>query len=305
MDIKDDYIDLNTPGAFTSASGYAKNSLNYRTPSTIRKKLSQIPAYRLHFPTPKRFRRRRVYVSGIDKQWTMDLLDMRKVYKSNFYKKYILVVVDVFSKHAWLEPLKSKNADNVLFAFKNVLKRSKRVCTLLQTDEGTEFYNKKMKKYLQEKSIKHFSTQSPTKCCIAERFIRTISNLIARYMTHFQTKRFIHKLKGFEYQYNNSYHNSIKMKPVDVNKDNEMQVWNNLYGKVLPKAKQHFNVGDVVLKIKRKSIFEKGHSNTFESESYIISKVKNTNPITYSISNQLGVKQKGSFYNQELFKVHV
>jgi len=305
MDIHHDYIDLSTPGAFTSASGYAKNSENYSTPSNIRKKLSHIEAYRLHFPTPHRFRRRRVYVSGIDKQWTMDLLDIRKVYRSNYYKKYILVVVDVFSKHAWLEPLKTKNADNVLNAFKNVIKRSKRVCNALQTDEGLEFYNRKMKKFLKERNIVHFSTASTTKCCIAERFIRTISLIIARYMTHHQTKRFINKLKDFEYQYNNSFHRSIKMKPVQVNKYNEFKVWYTLYGKPLPKPKPHFKVGDEVLKIKRKSIFEKGHAPTFEPRPYYIHEVKNTNPPTYIVSSREGVLQKGTYYRQELFKIHV
>jgi hypothetical protein len=298
-----EYTNLRAPGAYSSLSGFIKSSKNKnQVPEVVENALRQIPGYRLHVPVPRKFKRRRVYVSGIDDQWAIDLLDMRKWSKSNYNKNYILCVVDVFSKMAWMEALKDKTMESVVAALEKVIKRTKRVCENLQSDEGTEFLNQKMKKLTAKHNINHFVVYSPMKCCIAERFFRTIGQKISRYMTQNKTKRFINKLTNFEFLYNNSYHRSIKMKPIEVNKSNEMDVWHNLFGneKIPKKIKLHFKIGDSVRKMRVKTIFEKGYSSYFEDDVYYIHEIKESNPPMYYLRTADGKAIKGGYYKQEL-----
>jgi len=303
-DIEKQYTNLRNPGAFSGRSGFIRNSKVKDYPPYVKKELTKIPAYTLHVRVPKRIKRRRVYTWGIDYQWQMDLLDIRKHSKSNYRKNYIVCVIDCFSKKAWIEAISHKTAEIVLITFKNIIKRSKRTCEHLQTDDGTEFFNAKMKAFCKEKDIIHFSVTTPMKASIAERFIRTISEKISRYMTHYKTKRFVHKLRDFERLYNNSYHRSIKMKPVQVSKDNEAEVWQNLYGQEPSQSKQKsFKVGDRVLKSRTKAIFEKGHSKFFDDKVHYIRAVVQSDPPLYFLKDESGKSIKRGYYRQEIQKI--
>jgi hypothetical protein len=205
---------------------------------------------------------------------------------------------------AYLEPLKNKCASSVVRAMEKVLERTKRKCIHLQSDEGTEFLNSKMKKFTLDNKINHFVVYSPMKCCIAERFFRTIGQKISRFMTEYNTKRFIDKISYFEFQYNHSFHRSIKMKPIQVNKDNEMDVWHTLYGseKTTKKQKVVFSVGDAVLRSRKKDLFEKGYSKYFEEDVYYIRAIKNSTPPMYYLSDEKGGKILGGYYKGELLR---
>jgi hypothetical protein len=300
------YRDLKQPGAFSSRSGFLKSNKNLiNDKELVEKALLGLRGYSLHVPVKKRFRRRRVYSPGIDNQWAIDLLDMRRWNRSNFGTNYILCVVDVFSKMAWMEAIKNKTAESVVAAMQNVVKRTNRKCVNLQSDEGLEFLNRKMKRFTLENEINHFVVYSPMKCCIAERFFRTIGQKISRYMTEYNTKRFIDKLHFFEFQYNHSYHRSIAMKPIEVNKENEMDVWHTLYGEKTKDKKPQkvtFKVGDAVLRSRKKSLFEKGYSKYFEETVYFIKSIKNTNPPMYVLCDDKGQVVKGAYYRGELLR---
>jgi len=301
------YRDLKVPGAFSSRTAFKKSlSESDYDKNEVEKALLGLRGYSLHVPVRKRFKRRRVYSPGIDDQWATDLLDMRRWNKSNYGTNFILCVVDVFSKMAFMEALKSKTSDSVVSAMKNILQRTGRSCRNLQSDEGLEFLNKKMKKFTTDNKINHFVVHSPMKCCIAERFFRTIAQKISRYMTEYNTKRFIDKLYYFEFQYNHSYHRSIKMKPIEVNKSSEMEVWHNLYGSDTRVTnnigKAVFKVGDAVLRSRNKSIFEKGYSKYFEESVYYIKSVKLSNPPMYFLCDAKGASVKGGYYRQELLR---
>lgn len=293
--------------AFTSTSTVksSKEGKKYDR-KTIDNVLRKIPANILHKPIRKKFPRRVVAVPTLNHQFGADLIEI-KYPKSNYNKKYILAVMDHFSRSAWLEALKTKTADEVLNAIKRIFKRTKRTCRLFQSDDGKEFINSKLRSYFETMKIKPFVTSSSTKCCLNERFNRTLGQRIARYLTHVKSKRFVHKLKDFERQYNASYHSTIKCAPNDVNESNVLTVWRNIYekkNKKLDKTRSDvFKVGDSVLIPRKKGLFEKGYAQNYGETVYTITVVKNTKPTTYILADVDGNVIKGGWYHQELVKV--
>ena len=154
------------------------------------------------------------------------------------------------------------------------------------------------KKWLQDNNIVMYSTNnSKGKSVIAERFIRTLNNKICKYMTAISKYVYINKLDDIVKEYNNKYHTSIKMKPVDV-KDNTYIDFKKEINDKNPK----FKVGDHVRISKYKNIFAKGYAPNWSEEIFVIKKVKNTVPWTYVINDLNGEEIIGTFYENELQK---
>ena len=125
--------------------------------------------YTLHKPRRRHFPTLPVMVFGIDEQWAADLIEVINIAKPNRGYRYLLTVVDVFSKYAWVEPVKTKSGQDMTTAFEQILKRSqRRQPHKLQTDDGKEFYNKYFQALMKRKNIHHFSTSGDTKACIVE-----------------------------------------------------------------------------------------------------------------------------------------
>jgi hypothetical protein len=230
----------------------------------------------------------RVYVHKIDEQWQADLVEMIPYSSHNDEYKYILTVIDVFSKYAWAIPLMSKTPDDVKQAFKTIFK-SGRKPKKIQTDDGMEFFGKSMRNYFKEENIGHFSTKSELKASVVERFNRTIKEKMWRCFTFRNNYRWIAVLDDLIHNYNTSYHRSIKMKPIEVTTDNEEIVWRNLFAISRKVTKPRFVTGDVVriTKYKRR-LFDKGYVPNWTEEEFVISKVFETNPPTYTISDMNG-----------------
>jgi len=298
----EDYVDLKNPTAFTSV--YKVNKTLGHDKSDVKKHLLNFDAYRLHHPAPKRFARRVVYSPFPNSTWGLDLaeIEIRRDSKSNYGKNYILVCIDFFDRHAWFEAIKYKRASDVLNAFKKIVERSGRKPEKLTSDYGREFDNKHFKEYCAENNIHQYFTNSPIKCSLCERIIKTIFSIIARYKTYYKTKRFVHKLRDFEYIYNNTYHRSIKTTPANVSDENYWDVYEALYGKIPKKQKPTLAVGTVVLKRNDKPIFTKGYAQTFDKDFYTITQVKDTNPPTYLIKGTDG-QLKRAFYRKELLPI--
>ena len=129
----------------------------------------------LHKPARKNYARRRVHMRGIDETWQADLVEMLPYARENNGCKYLLTVIDIFSKYAWAVPVKSKSGPDVTAAMQSVLVQG-RVPKNLHTDEGKEFYNVHFKDLMQRFDINHYSTHSNLKASICERFNRTLKN---------------------------------------------------------------------------------------------------------------------------------
>ena len=130
-------------------------------------------AEELHKPIIRKFQRRAVFVTGLDHTWGADLIVMPN--SDNNYKN-ILTVIDIFSKHAWAIPLKTKTNKELIKAFDIIFTTSNRKPQKLWTDQGTEFYGSEFQIYLMNKGIELYSTFSEFKSCIIERFNRTLKN---------------------------------------------------------------------------------------------------------------------------------
>ena len=206
------YRDPLKPGSLGGVTRFAKaNNITIRR---AREVLQRDLGYTLHKPRRRRFPTLPVMVYGIDEQWTADLIEVNNIAKYNRGYRYLLTVVDVFSKHAWVEPVKNKTGKTVTDAMTKILKRSEgRKPLNLQTDDGKEFYNKTFQELMKRKDIHHFSTSGDTKSSVIERFNRTLKQRMYRYFTSQNTLNFVPVLQDLVEGYNRSYHRSIKMAP--------------------------------------------------------------------------------------------
>ena len=97
--------------------------------------------------------------------------------------RFLLCVLDIFSKYAWVVPLKDKKGASIVNAFQSISKKSNRKLNKIWVDKGSEFYKNSFKKWLQDNDIVMYSTYNEGKSVVAERFIRTLKNKIYKYMT--------------------------------------------------------------------------------------------------------------------------
>ena len=213
--------------------------------------------------------------------------------------RFLLCVVDIFSKYAWVVPLKDKKGITIDKAFQSILKQSNRKTNKIWVGKGSEFYNAYFKKWLQDNDIVMYSTHNEGKSVAAERFIRTLKSKIYKYITSISKNVYINKLGDIVDEYNNTYHNTIKMKPTDV-KDN---TYINTSKKIHYKDPK-FKVGDRVRISKYKNIFDKRYMPNWSEEVFVIKKVKNTVPWTHVINDLNGEEIIGTFYEKELQKTN-
>ena len=252
-------------------------------------------ANELHKPIIRKFNKRKVYTSFKDNIWGVDLADMQLLSKFNKGFRFLLCVIDIFSKYAWVVPLKDKKGVSIVNAFQIILKESNRKPNKIWVDKGSEFYNGSFKKWLKDNDIEMYSTNNERKSVIAERFIKTLKNKIYKYITSISKNVYIDKLDYIVRKYNNTYHLSIKMKPVDV-KDNTYIDFKKKVNDKDPK----FKIGDHVRISKYKNIFAKGYMPNWSEEIFIINKIKNTVSWTYVLNDLNGENIIGMFYEKEL-----
>ena len=222
---------------------------------------------------------------------------MKLLSKYNKGIRFLLCVIDIFSKYAWVVPLKDKEGISIVKAFQSILKQSNRKLNKIWVDRGSEFYNAYFKKWLRDNDIVMYSTHNEGKSVVAERFIRTIKSKIYKYMTSISKNVYIDKLDDIVDKYNNTYHTTIKMKPIDV-KDN---TYINS-DKEINNKDTKFKVGDHVRISRYKNIFAKGYMSNWNEEVFVIKKVKNTVPWTYVIKDLNGEEITETFYEKELQK---
>lgn len=260
-------------------------------------------AYTLHKPVRHRFPRRKTYSKGINDLFQADLVDMQSLSKFNDGYRFILTVIDVFSKKAYAQPLKDKRASSLVQALKNVFDQTSIPVQFLQTDRGSEFLNHEVQAYLKEKNIKHYSSfNDEIKSAVIERWNRTLKTRMFRYFTHKNTNKWIDVLQDLVEAYNHTYHRSIKMSPADVNDANAELVAQRLYP-IKPTPKWKFNVGDSVRISREKQIFRKGYLPGWSEEIFTIESRNPTNPVTYKLKDLGSESINGSFYEPELQKV--
>ena len=219
---------------------------------------------------------------------------------NKFNRKFIFLIcaIDIYSKYAWVIPLKDEKRMTITYAFQKILNESKCNPNKKWIDKGSEFYNKSMKSWLEKNDIEMHLTRNEGKTVVAERFIRILKNKIYKYMTSVSKNVYIDKLDDIVTKYNSTYHSTIKMKPVDVKSNRYIDS-----RKEIDDKNPEFKIVNIVRILKYKNIFAKGYTTNWSEEVFVIKKVKNTVSWTYVISDLNEEKIIGIFYKKKLQKI--
>ena len=230
-------------------------------------------------------------------------MDISQFTKENKPYKYLLNIIDVFSRYVWVYPISSKSPEKVvpliILTVNEIKEKHPSAIIIFTSDSGSEFINKKMTEYTKENNIRHYTIVSknnryPTRTAIIERYNRSLWVLISKYCTSHNTLHFIDKLPNFTSNYNNKIHTTIKCKPYDVYYNNELPLST---GQKIVKLKN--KVGDIVRiihqikKFDKKSFEPKYSIQTYEIVNIIDNK--------YELKNlKSGVTLKKLFLEREL-----
>lgn len=260
----------------------------------------------LHKPARKNFERRKVIIRGFDDLWQIDLVEMGAYAAENKGYRYMLTVIDCFSKFAWAKELKTKTGVEVTKAMESIFNYGRQPKNI-QSDDGKEFFNKNFQDLMKKFKINHYSTFSVMKASIVERFNRTLKQHMWKSFSFQGSYKWLSILPKIILKYNDTVHRTIKMKPNCVRKSHEEELMRNVYNGGIDytklRNKRKFKVGDTVRISKYKHIFEKGYTPNWTTELFKIKKVQSTYPLTYLIEDYQNQSIKGGFYGYELQKV--
>ena len=233
----------------------------------------------------------------IDDIWSLDILDLKDYGpENNRGYRCVPVTIDNFSKFGWTVPIKNKNAQTIKDSFENILISSKRSPNLIETDRGKEFYNNIFQDFLNKNNIKLYSRNSSYGAVFAERFNRTIRDLLKKIVFEQGDAKWIDALPTITKQYNNRIHSSTKLTPIQASlKKNEGFVYKNLLDK-RKKVKPKFQINDIVRTADLKKTFSKGDTTNWSYKLYKITEIINDTLPSYKIDN---LKER---YNESLLK---
>ena len=215
--------------------------------------------------------------------------------------RYILCVIDIFSKMAYTRAIKKKSKFDMSLALDSIFSDLNYFPNTLITDEGLEFYNKDVQKVLLKYGMHHYSIKTKMKASVVERLNRTLKMRLERYFYQNKTKKWIDVLDQMTRNYNVTPHRSIGMTPKQVNDDNAKIIFDRLYPDINLPVIPRLAVGNLVRILKEKTMFEKGYKQNWSEEVYQIRKVKTVaGRVWYKISDLSGNKILGIKYYFEL-----
>ena len=263
--------------------------------------LKKQPTYTLHRQARKKYPTRHYVVHDIDEQWQADLAEVQDIADKNRGYRYILTVIDIFSRYAWARPLKSKRGGDVAAAFRDIF-REGRIPKRIQSDQGKEFENRFVRALFHEHNIELFSVKSAYKAAIVERFNRTLKHRLWRYFTSENKQEWTEVLQDAVHAYNHSVHRSIKRKPANVSADDVSDMRDEMSKRAKPpKGRDDIRVGETVRISKVKSIFDKGYLPNWTEEIFTVESINRKNkPFMYKLKDYNNEVIDGSFYRYEI-----
>ena len=268
------------------------------SPSEVREFLHSKTSYTRFTQVTRIFRRMRAFARLKNEIWCMDLAYAAKLAKDNNGVKYLLVRQDMFDRTLDAKGMKTKDSKETVKTFSEMItKRSRPKKTWV--DQGTVFAGE-FKKFCSAERIEIYSTMSETKAAFAERKIRSLKNILYRYMEDYGYK-YIHKLPQFIGTMSSRNNRSIDMKPNHVKNSDFMSI---LYSKPLSEYKNpKFGIGDRVRISKYDLPFRKGYKPQFTQEMSEIVAIATEKPPTYTIKDEQEEVIQGKFYEKELIRV--
>ena len=289
------YLDPSQPASFGGLDAVhravkekGKNKISRKQ---VQDWLNQQDVYTLHKPARRHYKRSSVFVPGIDAQFQADLVDVQNLSRYNKGYKYLLKCIDIFSKYAWVVPLKTKQGQELVKAFQTILSTGRKP-NKLQLEQGTEFLNRLFQNFLREKNI-DFRTLTSRK----EQWAQSVSG--RAFQPHIKMYKYFTAKNTLTY-----IDRSVKMKSSQVTKCDEAKVWDTLYGNDVDKhVRFKLQVGDHVWISKVKRMFETCYLPNFTEEIFTVYKRMVRQVPVYKLKDVAGEFLDGTFYEVELQKV--
>ena len=247
-----------------------------------------------------KFPRKKVIINHIDEIHSCDLVDMQKYSRMNKGYKYIFTNIDIFSKFAWAFPIKSKTIKDIKPCFQKIFKQRKP--KYIWSDQESAFFSKEMLKFFEDHNIKIYYTNSNLKSVIIERFNRSLRELMMKKFVKSNNTVWYNILPELIKTYNNRFHRTIEMKPINVNETNEKYIKNTVYNYDITNKKPKYKINDLVrISLKRRQLFDKPSGNIkWSEELFRIYKINKSNVITYQLKDMNDEVIKGQFCEKEL-----
>ncbi len=264
-DLKTNYTNAGHPIAFSGINNVYDYYKGLLSKDTIKNILSSAESYTLHREYHKG-QRNPSYSHFKRNQFQMDLVDIQELAPFNDNIRYLLAVIDTFTRYAWVRLLKDKRGDTVLQAFKSILQSAGGNPRTIVTDRGTEFFNKQFQAFCEQNNIKLYTPDSSIHAAYIERFNRSLQSLIYKYMSENETHRFIDKTNpdgtltnvfhNLMQTYNNRKHRMIGTSPFIAENDPsvhlDMRLRMSKYYENIKKKNKTLNIGDTVRIAKQK-----------------------------------------------------
>lgn len=287
---------------------------NNITLTNVKRFLHNQDAYTLNRSVNRNFKRNHYYVNYINDLWQIDLADVSLYAKQNDGYKYLLTVIDVLTKYAFVKPLKNKTAVTVTRAFRQILDSGRGWPKAVSSDKGTEFKNKHMQALLKARGINQqfLLTTSLFKASNVEIFNRTLKTRMFRYFTYKgkdNYRRYIDVLDDIVNAYNNTMHSGTRMKPIDIKPEHVPFIYHNLHRKHRKNVQlsiQNLQPGEYVRVVRKHNTFQQTFTEKWTKEVFIVSKVINKNPYKlYKLTDLNGIEMTGKFYDSELLRIQL
>lgn len=296
-DLKRMYRDIKKPYALGDSHGIS--SLLHVLVHTVQKWIRSQTTEQWHKPVRKKFKRNSYSARGLHFCWQIDLCDLSRLKAHNNRICYLLGAVDVFSRQAFVRGMTRRSGPVVAKHIRSIFEEDERkIPRQIYSDKGTEFTGKEFQKVMQEYGVYHYTvTNVIRKAYIVERMWRSLLNLIYKYMTEFDTKRYIDVLPQLVAVYNNRYHRSIGMAPNKVTMVNQHLITVKTTQKILPK----YLIGSYVRLAIPKTVFQKGYMRTFTREVFVIDSIYEKRQVPmYRVRDMNGNMISGAYYEAEL-----
>lgn len=291
----------------------------------IKSFLQQQRSYTLFRSSKKPVPRNSYRVWSIDLLWEIDLAALPQLARANNNITFLLVCIDVFSRFAFVRPVKSKQPHEIVKALNDIFRTTNRKPYQIQSDAGKEFIGKIMQNFLEHENIRFRIVQTtlPAKASIVERFNRTLKERIFRYLNWRQStqlpneKRYIDALQMIVDDYNRSKHSSLaQLRPIEVTSKNAVHVYNLTRQRIEKQIKKYenqnerkklkFQIGDFVRVQRKREIFEKSSKSIWSDDIFQINRVIRRYPFTmYEIIDMNGFIVVGKMYERELQKINI
>lgn len=292
--------------SLTSLAAFAKSRKSTSNLRELEKALSSVEAFSRTRRLRKKYPRPAYIIHSPNLAWCTDLVDMQT---KNGYKghRFILVLLDLFSRKCALEPLKRKTKEQTKVALEKAAERLsngfKTVASYLVSDGGLEYSNKDVSNFLRKHGIEHRVIITGQKAAHCESFQRSMQNYLYRYLTLTGNKSWVPALRLYEERYNKTVHSTTNHAPNDVTDANSGAVFEQIYKRLITQKRKppRYQIGDTVRIAEKVNVFSKKYKPMFSKKIYKVTKVHDTPPVySFSVSSLKGEEINYKFVAEEL-----